>query len=54
MLRTRLLLSFVPFVVIVPAIGIYAIALFSRIAGTVDGKVPENYQRVLATQGMKR
>ena len=53
MLRTRLLLSFVPFVVILLAIGVYAIALFSRIAGTVDVKVPENYQRVLAAQSMK-
>jgi signal transduction histidine kinase len=53
MLRTRLLLSFVPFVVILLAIGVYAIALFSHIAGTVDVKVPENYQRVLAAQSMK-
>ncbi len=53
MLRTRLLLSFVPFIVILLAIGVYAIALFSRIARTVDVKVPENYQRVLAAQSMK-
>lgn len=53
LLRTRLFLSFVPFVVILLAIGVYAIVLFSQIASTVDVNVPENYQRVLAAQQMK-
>jgi len=53
MLRTRLFLSFVPFIVILLAIGIYAIVLFSHIAHIVDVNVPVNYQRVLAVQEMK-
>jgi NtrC-family two-component system sensor histidine kinase KinB len=53
MLRTRLFLNLVPFVVILLAIGIYAIALFSRITTNVDVTVTGNYRSVTAAQQMK-
>src|SRR5438445_818703 len=52
MLRTRLFLNLLPFVVILLAIGVYAIALFSRLANSVDTSVTENYQSILAAQAM--
>src|SRR5438046_1009728 len=52
MLRTRLFLNLVPFVVILLAIGVYAIVLFSRLAESVDANVTENYQGVIAAQAM--
>src|SRR5438034_488766 len=52
MLRTRLFLNLVPFVVILLAIGLYAIVLFSRLAGSVDANVTENYRSVMAVQAM--
>src|SRR5690349_2185599 len=52
MLRTRLFLNLVPFVVILLAVGVYAIALFSRLSGSVDVIVSENYRSVVAAQQM--
>ncbi|MBI3852604.1 MAG: HAMP domain-containing protein [Verrucomicrobia bacterium] len=52
MLRTRLFLNLVPFVVILLAVGVYAIALFSRLTGSVDLIVSENYRSVVAAQQM--
>src|SRR6185503_19799475 len=52
MLRTRLFLNLVPFIVILVAISLYAIALFSRLAASVDPTVTQNYQTVLAAQTM--
>ncbi|EEF60185.1 HAMP domain-containing sensor histidine kinase [Pedosphaera parvula] len=52
MLRTRLFLSLVPFVVILLAIGIYAIVLFSRITANVDVNVTGNYRSVIAAKEM--
>jgi two-component system, NtrC family, sensor histidine kinase KinB len=52
MLRTRLFLNLVPFVVILLAIGVYAMALFSRLADSVDVTVMENYRSVIAAQAM--
>jgi len=52
MLRTRLFLNLLPFVVILMAIGLYAIVLFGRLANSVDTKVTENYRSVLAAQAM--
>jgi NtrC-family two-component system sensor histidine kinase KinB len=53
MLRTRLFLNLVPFVVILLAVGIYAIALFSRLADSVDLVVVKNYQAVVLAQKME-
>ena len=52
MLRTRLFLNLLPFVVILLAIGLYAIALFSRLANSVDTTVTGNYRNLLAAQAM--
>ena len=52
MLRTRLFLNLVPFVVILLAVGIYAIVLFSRLAESADVTVMENYRSVTSAQAM--
>jgi signal transduction histidine kinase len=53
MLRTRLFLNLVPFVVILLAVGIYAIALFSRLADSVDVVVVKNYQAVVLAKSLE-
>src|SRR5437879_11042076 len=53
MLRTRLFISLVPFVVILLAVGIYAIVLFSHITANIDLTVTGNYRSVMATEQMK-
>jgi NtrC-family two-component system sensor histidine kinase KinB len=52
MLRTRLFLNLLPFVVILLATGVYAIVLFSRLAASVDTTVSEHYRSVLEAQQM--
>jgi two-component system, NtrC family, sensor histidine kinase KinB len=52
MLRTRLFLNLVPFVVMLLAVGVFAVVLFSRLAGSVDVTVTENYRSVVAAQTM--
>src|ERR1700756_1488014 len=53
MLRTRLFLNLLPFVVILLAVGVYAIVLFSRITANVDLTVTGNYRSVRAAEQMK-
>ena len=43
MLRTRIFLNLIPFIVILIAVGAYALFLFSRLANTVDQTITENY-----------
>jgi two-component system, NtrC family, sensor histidine kinase KinB len=50
MLRTRLLLTLALFGGVLVATGIYAIALFSRLANGVEVAVVENYRSILATR----
>jgi hypothetical protein len=52
MLRTRLFLNLLPFVVILLATGVYAIVLFSRLAVSVDTTVSEHYRSILEAQQM--
>lgn len=52
MLRTRLFLNLIPFVVILLAVGVYAIALFYHLANTVDVTVTDNYRNSTAVQSM--
>jgi signal transduction histidine kinase len=54
MLRTRLFLSLLPFVVILLAMGVYAIALFSNLANSVDVAVTRHYQSIFAAQVMSQ
>ena len=53
MLRTRLFLNLVPFVVILFAVGVYAIVLFSRMADHIELVVMKNYRSVTAAQRME-
>jgi signal transduction histidine kinase len=52
MLRTRLFINLLPFVVMVLAIGLYAIALFSKLGRSVDTSVTGNYRSIIAAQAM--
>src|SRR6266481_724589 len=52
MLRTRLFLNLLPFGVILLAVGVYAIVLFTRLAQSVDTAVTENYRSIKAAQAM--
>lgn len=53
MLRTRLFLGLVPFVVLLLATGVYAIILFSRLVHRVDATVSGNYRSILVAQSMR-
>lgn len=44
MLRTRIFLSLIPFIVILIAVGVFALFLFSRLASTVGQTITENYR----------
>ena len=52
MLRTRLFLYLTPFVVILLAVGAYAIVLFARLANVVDADVTNSYQSFTAASAM--
>jgi len=52
MLRTRLFLHLTPFVVILLAVGAYAIVQFARLAGSVDAAVTNSYQSFTAASAM--
>src|SRR5258708_21218348 len=52
MLRARLFLNLLPFVVILVAVGVYAIVLFSHLADSVETTVKNNYQSITAAQAM--
>ena len=52
MLRTRLFLHLTPFVVILLAVGAYAIVLFARLANVVDASVTDSYQSFTAASAM--
>lgn len=44
MLRTRIFLNLIPFIIILIAVGAFALFLFSRLANTVGETITENYQ----------
>jgi signal transduction histidine kinase len=52
MLRTRLFLNLLPFMVMLAAVGGFGIVLFSRLADRVEMTVARNYRDVLAAQAM--
>src|ERR1051326_3906900 len=52
MLRTRLFLNLIPFVVILLAVGAYAIILFSRLTKNVEVTVLENYRSAIAARDL--
>lgn len=53
MLRTRLFLNLAPFVVLLLAVGVYAIVLFARLGSRLDATVAGNYRSLLAAQAMR-
>ncbi|HEU0251691.1 MAG TPA: HAMP domain-containing protein, partial [Pyrinomonadaceae bacterium] len=53
-LRLRLFFGLLPFVLIVLAMGGYAIALFSQLAQDMDVAVTKNYGSIVAAHGMSR
>lgn len=52
-LNRRLLLGVIPLLLILLAVGIYAIFLFSKLGGAIDVILRENYASVVASQNMK-
>jgi len=52
-MRKRILLGLLPLLVLLVAVGCYAIALFFRFGGSIDTILHENYDSVVASQNMK-
>jgi len=52
MLRARLFLNLVPFLVILLAIGVYAVVLFSRLTSSVDATISRHHESLIALQKM--
>jgi len=52
-MRKRILIGLLPLLVLLVAIGCYAITLFSRLGGAIDKILHENYASVVASQNMK-
>ena len=52
-MRKRILIGLLPLLVLLVAIGCYAIALFFRLGGSIDTILHENYNSVVASQNMK-
>src|SRR3984957_17345753 len=52
-LNRRLLLGITPVLLILLAVGIYAIVLFQRLGGAIDVILRENYDSVVASQNMQ-
>src|SRR5262249_52183964 len=53
MLRNRILLGLAPIFILLIAMGIYAVLLFTRLGGAIDVILRENFRSVLAAQNMK-
>jgi signal transduction histidine kinase len=52
-MRKRILIGLLPLLVLLVAIGSYAIALFFQLGGAIDTILRENYASVVASQNMK-
>jgi signal transduction histidine kinase len=52
-LRTKLLIGLAPTLVILIALGLWAIAMFHRLGGNIDVILRENYTSILAAEKMK-
>src|SRR3954470_8379093 len=52
-LRTKLLIGLTPLLALMLGLGLWAIAMFSRLGGNIDVILRENYRSVLAAQNMK-
>ena len=52
MLRARLFLNWIPFVVILIGVGIYGVVLFTRVLNEVDATVTTNHQNATAARAL--
>jgi signal transduction histidine kinase len=52
-LRTKLLLGLTPLLALVVGLGLWAIAMLDHLGGRIDVILRENYESVLAAEGMK-
>jgi NtrC-family two-component system sensor histidine kinase KinB len=53
MLRTRIFLNLLPFVLLLLGVGAFAIVLFSHLANRIDATVTGNYRNILVAQAMR-
>jgi signal transduction histidine kinase len=52
-MKKRIFFGLLPIIILFVGVGIYAVWLFARLGGSIDTILKENYQSVLAGQGMK-
>ncbi len=52
-LRSKLFLGLVPLLIIMVALGLWAVAILDRLGGGINTILHENYESILAAQGMK-
>ena len=52
-LRMKLMLGFLPLLAILIGLGLWAIAMFYGLGGSIDVILRENYRSVLAVERMK-
>jgi len=52
-MRKRILIGLLPLLILLVAIGVYAIVLFAQFGGAIDTILHENYDSVVACQNMK-
>ena len=52
-MKRRIFLGLLPIIVLFVGVGLYAVWLFTRLGGSIDTILRENYQSVLAGQEMK-
>ena len=52
-LQTKLLIGIAPLLVIMIAVGLWAVVMFLRLGNNIDVILKENYRSVLAAEGMK-
>src|ERR1700745_4471239 len=52
-MKRRILLGLLPIIILFVGVGLYAVWLFTRLGGSIETILRENYQSVLAGQQMK-
>lgn len=52
-MKKRIVIGLLPLLVLLLAVGCYAVALFSRLGGAIDTILRENYASIVAAQNMK-
>ena len=51
--RKRILIGLLPLLMLLVAVGCYAVSLFARLGGAIDVILRENYRSIVASQNMK-